>query len=124
MVSFGKLSEDCVPNIILHTSPRDACTSSSISLRFKSAADSDATWEQFFPLDYPQILSGSVAPLVFSTKKELYVRLSQSNLLVDGGKMVLVFTLYRNRSSSVKTNSSYLLFHYKVIEITLQKTDM
>ncbi|KAM7485465.1 hypothetical protein LguiA_001474 [Lonicera macranthoides] len=64
MVSFGELSEDCVSNIILRTSPWDACRASSISLVFKSAADSDATWEQFFPANYRQILSGSVAPLV------------------------------------------------------------
>ncbi|KAM7488529.1 hypothetical protein LguiB_026013 [Lonicera macranthoides] len=65
MVSFGELSEDCVSNIILRTSPWDACRASSISLVFKSAADSDATWEQFFPANYQQILSGSVAPLCY-----------------------------------------------------------
>ncbi|KAM7488530.1 hypothetical protein LguiB_026014 [Lonicera macranthoides] len=84
---FVELPEDCISNIISRTSPRDACRACSISLGFKSAADSDIVWEQFLPSDYPEILSGSAAPVVFSTKKELYVRLSHSHLLLDGGKM-------------------------------------
>ncbi|KAM7488534.1 hypothetical protein LguiB_026018 [Lonicera macranthoides] len=61
---------------------------SSISLRFKSAANSEATWEQFFPSDYPEILSRSVAPLVLPLRKNsIYIHLSQSNLLLDDGKM-------------------------------------
>ncbi|KAM7488531.1 hypothetical protein LguiB_026015 [Lonicera macranthoides] len=85
---LGELPEDCISNIISRTSPRDACRACSISLAFKSAADSDIVWEQFLPTDYPEILSGSAAPVVFSTKKELYIRLSHSHLPLDGGKMI------------------------------------
>ncbi|KAM7488533.1 hypothetical protein LguiB_026017 [Lonicera macranthoides] len=84
---FGELPEDCISNIISRTSPRDACRACSISLGFKSAADSDIVWEQFLPSDYSEILSGSVAPVVFSTKKELYLHLSHSHLPLAGGKM-------------------------------------
>ncbi|KAM7485470.1 hypothetical protein LguiA_001479 [Lonicera macranthoides] len=64
---------------------------SSISLRFKSAANSEATWEQFFPSDYPEILSRSVAPLVLPLRKNsIYIHLSQSNLLLDDGKMFFI----------------------------------
>ncbi|KAM7485464.1 hypothetical protein LguiA_001473 [Lonicera macranthoides] len=84
---FGELPEDCISNIISRTSPRDACRASSISWGFKSAVNSDGMWEQFLPSDYLDILSEMAVPVVFSTKKERYFHLSDSHVLVDGGKM-------------------------------------
>ncbi|KAM7488528.1 hypothetical protein LguiB_026012 [Lonicera macranthoides] len=86
---FGELPEDCISKIISRTSPRDACRASSISWGFKSAVDSDGVWEQFLPSDCLEILSEMAVPVVFSTKKELYFHLSDSHVLLDGGKMSL-----------------------------------
>ncbi|KAH7857138.1 hypothetical protein Vadar_009456 [Vaccinium darrowii] len=69
------------------TSPADACRSSAISTLFNAAADSDSMWESFLPFDYRQIVSRSVSPVVFSTKKQLYFSLCESPLLLDGGKL-------------------------------------
>ncbi|CAK9154652.1 unnamed protein product [Ilex paraguariensis] len=87
---FSLLPEDCISAIISLTSPRDACRASAISSAFKLAANSDIVWEKFLPYDYPEIISRSVSPVVYSTKKELYFRLCNSPILLDGSKLVLV----------------------------------
>ncbi|KAJ4968494.1 hypothetical protein NE237_015195 [Protea cynaroides] len=81
------LPEDCISKIISLTSPRDACRSSVVSSVFRSVVDSDAVWERFLPSDYQQILSLSVSPfpLVFSSKKELYLHLCNNPVLIDKG---------------------------------------
>ncbi|XP_042501084.1 F-box protein PP2-B10-like [Macadamia integrifolia] len=85
------LPEGCISNIISLTSPRDACRSSVISSVFRSATDSDSVWERFLPSDYQQILSSSVSPypLLFSSKKELYLHLCNNPLLIDRGTKTL-----------------------------------
>ncbi|XP_057982262.1 uncharacterized protein LOC131167477 [Malania oleifera] len=88
-LDWSSLPEGCIANIISVTSPRDACRLSLVSSAFRSAADSDSVWERFLPSDYPAILSRSCSPLSpwgdFSSKKELYFRLCDSPLLIDGG---------------------------------------
>ncbi|KAL5702483.1 hypothetical protein ACHQM5_027696 [Ranunculus cassubicifolius] len=89
MLSISDLPEGCITNIISFTSPRDACASSLVSSTFKSAADSDVVWEKFLPSDYTDILSRSVSPLSFDdfpSKKQLYFRLCDDPVLIDGGK--------------------------------------
>ncbi|KAL8525140.1 hypothetical protein ACS0TY_014672 [Phlomoides rotata] len=86
---FAMLPDDCVEKIISFTSPKYACTAAAVSLGFKSAADSDTVWERFLPPDYKEIISGSSSPVIFSTKKELYLLLCNSHLLLDGGKLSL-----------------------------------
>ncbi|CAK9154654.1 unnamed protein product [Ilex paraguariensis] len=81
------LPESCISEIISLTSPTDACRAPSISSVFKSAADSDTVWEKFLPSDYTEILSRSVSPVVYSTKKELYFRLCDTPILLDGGNL-------------------------------------
>ncbi|KAH7858143.1 hypothetical protein Vadar_020449 [Vaccinium darrowii] len=87
MDKFSKLPEGCISQILSMTSPADACRSSAISTLFNAAADSDSMWESFLPSDYRQIVSRSVSPVVFSTKKQLYFSLCESPLLLDGGKL-------------------------------------
>ncbi|CAL9107157.1 unnamed protein product [Musa textilis] len=79
-----RLPEDCVALVLSHTSPRDSCRSALVSSAFLSAANSDALWERFLPLDYAAILSRAVRPVEYSSKKELYIRLCDSILLDDG----------------------------------------
>lgn len=84
---FALLSEGCVAYILSHTSPRDAARASSISRGFKCFANSDAVWEQFLPSDYQEIISRSVSPVIYSSKKELYFRLCDSPILLDDGNL-------------------------------------
>ncbi|KAA8548445.1 hypothetical protein F0562_000129 [Nyssa sinensis] len=87
MENFSLLPEGCTSHILSLTSPGDVCRSSAISHGFKSAAESDTIWERFLPSDYQQIISRSVSPVVTTTKKDLYFRLSNSPILLDGGKL-------------------------------------
>ncbi|KAK6143889.1 hypothetical protein DH2020_024237 [Rehmannia glutinosa] len=82
------LPEDCLCHVISFTSPRDACRSAVVSAAFRGAADSDGAWENFLPPDYREIISRSVSPVEFSSKKDLFRRLSSAPLLIDGGKKV------------------------------------
>lgn len=85
--SFNKLPEGCVSKILLFTSPSEACKSSLVSPLFRAALESDAVWEKFLPDDYRNILSRLVHPMVFSSKKELFLGLCLPNL-IDGGNKV------------------------------------
>ncbi|KAI3967622.1 hypothetical protein MKW92_003497 [Papaver armeniacum] len=85
--NIERLPEGCISDILSLTTPADACRSSLVSTLFKSAADSDALWEKFLPADYQDIISRAFYPFlsVASSKKELYYRLSDYPLLIDGG---------------------------------------
>ncbi|KAG8370387.1 hypothetical protein BUALT_Bualt14G0111700 [Buddleja alternifolia] len=87
MSPFCLLPEGCISNIISLTSAGDACTAAAVSLRFKSAADSDTVWERFLPPDYKNIIARCSSPVAYSTKKKLYFMLCDSHLLLDEGKM-------------------------------------
>ncbi|KAL1060930.1 hypothetical protein V6Z11_1Z058200 [Gossypium hirsutum] len=65
------LPDDCFAHILSLTSPIDACR---ISL----------CWEKFLPPDYQQILTRLCHPLIFSSKKHLFLRLCNPHL-IDGG---------------------------------------
>ncbi|KAL3648793.1 hypothetical protein CASFOL_005196 [Castilleja foliolosa] len=84
---FNLLPEDCIAKIISFTSPRDACAAAAVSPVFKSASEYDVVWERFLPPDYEEIVSGSDLPVAFSTKKELYFLMCDTDLLLGGGKM-------------------------------------
>ncbi|KAL6514319.1 hypothetical protein OROHE_019061 [Orobanche hederae] len=83
--SVQVLPEECLSHILSFTCPRDACRSAAVSGIFREAADSDLTWDKFLPSDYSDIISRSVSPLEFSTKKDLFKKLSSTPLLIDGG---------------------------------------
>ncbi|PWA74469.1 F-box domain, Phloem protein 2-like protein [Artemisia annua] len=82
------LPEGCISDILSLTSPRDASRAAAISKTFNTAADSDAVWEQFLPPDYRQVIARAVSPVNdFETKKELYMYLSDSHVLLDRGTL-------------------------------------
>ncbi|KAL3645565.1 hypothetical protein CASFOL_010745 [Castilleja foliolosa] len=81
------LPEECLSHIVSFTSPGDACRVAAISAGFRDASDSDLTWESLLPSDYHEIMSSSVSPVEFSSKKDLFRSLSSTPILVDGGKM-------------------------------------
>ncbi|KAK6161779.1 hypothetical protein DH2020_005160 [Rehmannia glutinosa] len=85
---FTKLPEDFVSEIISRTSPLDASRLAVVSKGFKSAAESDPVWDKFLPGDCFEIVSTSVSPVVYSTKKELYFSLCHSPILLDAGNLI------------------------------------
>lgn len=93
MDRFARLPEGCMAEILSLTSPIDSIRASAVSKGFKSAVDSDTIWERFLPSDIQDIISTSKSPEVYS-KKDLYFALSDSYLLLDGGKMVIHSFLY------------------------------
>lgn len=87
LLGFNKLPDGCVSTILSFTSPKDAARSSLVSTTFQSAAESDVVWERFLPSDYLDIVSRSIAPLKFSSKKELFLHLCDP-IFLDGGRKV------------------------------------
>ncbi|KAH7521802.1 hypothetical protein FEM48_Zijuj07G0070900 [Ziziphus jujuba var. spinosa] len=83
------LPEVCISHRISLTSPRDACRSSLVSSRFRSAVNSDVVWSKFLPHDYHQVLSNSdlASSMNSLSKKQLYFHLYHHPVLVDNGKM-------------------------------------
>ncbi|KAI9072953.1 hypothetical protein K1719_045082 [Acacia pycnantha] len=79
------LPDDCLAHILSMTSPRDVGKSSVISSIVRSMANSDIIWEKFLPPNYHEILSRLVSPLIYSSKKDLFLSLSKP-LLIDQGK--------------------------------------
>ncbi|XP_028085431.1 F-box protein PP2-B15-like [Camellia sinensis] len=78
------LLDDCVSTILSNTLPLDACRSLSVSSSFRSAANSSIVWERLLPSDYEDIVSRSITPLKFSSKKKIFVCLCDP-ILTDGG---------------------------------------
>ncbi|KAI3960962.1 hypothetical protein MKW92_033468 [Papaver armeniacum] len=85
--NMERLPEGCISDILSLTSPADVCRSSLVSTLFKSAADSDTLWQKFLPPDYQNIISRAFYPFSSAalSKKELYYRLCDDPLLIDGG---------------------------------------
>ncbi|KAL4342614.1 hypothetical protein GQ457_08G009550 [Hibiscus cannabinus] len=78
------LPEDCFAHILSLTSPVDACRISVISSSIRISTESDNVWEKFLPSDYREILSKLRHPLIYSSKKELFLMLCIPHL-IDGG---------------------------------------
>ena len=78
---------------------------------FKSAAESEVLWDKFLPPDYQEILSKSVCPMTYKSKKELFYKLS-SPLLIDGGLKVNNITISYGFSIFVFVVQGRLWFTY------------
>ncbi|CAL5208346.1 unnamed protein product [Lathyrus oleraceus] len=88
MTEILDLPEGCIATILSRTTPVDAGRFSLISKTFRSAADSDAVWNQFLPSDSNFIASVvSQFPSLANapTKKALYLALSDHPIIVDHG---------------------------------------
>ncbi|OEL18498.1 putative F-box protein PP2-B12 [Dichanthelium oligosanthes] len=83
-----RLPEECVAYAISLTTPGDACHSSAVSPAFRAAADSDAVWDdRFLPHDHADVLARADEPVECECKKELFSRLCDSPVLLDGATM-------------------------------------
>ncbi|KAG8363865.1 hypothetical protein BUALT_Bualt19G0067000 [Buddleja alternifolia] len=108
--SMEALPEECMSHVISLTSPIDACRSSLVSTIFRDAADSDLVWKNFLPSDYLEVISRSVSPVKFSSKKDLYRKLSSAPLLIDGGKKTF--------SIDKRTNNKCYMLSARELSIT------
>ncbi|CAJ2628723.1 unnamed protein product [Trifolium pratense] len=93
MTSFEELPEGCIAAILSRTTPLDAGRLSIVSKTFRSAANSDAVWNQFLPSD-PHFIDSIIlhSPSLANnipTKKNLYLALSDHPIIIDNGKNVL-----------------------------------
>ncbi|KAL2490447.1 F-box protein PP2-B15 [Abeliophyllum distichum] len=82
--SIHDLPEDCLAQVIAFTTPRKACETSIVSTMFRNSTESDLVWDKFLPYDYRDIISKLISPIEFSSKKDLFFKLS-TPLLIDGG---------------------------------------
>lgn len=87
---WRQLPEDCVSRILSGTSPADVCRTLTVSKEFRHPAESNLVWNQFLPSDIHTILP---SPINFSSTKDLFFLLSQS-MLVDDGKKVIILIPY------------------------------
>lgn len=85
--NLSELPESCLSVILSFLTPRDVCVLSAVSKLFRSAANSNTVWNIFLPPQCQQILSRAVTPVAFSSKRELYFRLSDS-IHIDGGRKI------------------------------------
>ncbi|CAL5056401.1 unnamed protein product [Urochloa decumbens] len=83
-----RLPEECVAYAISLTTPAgDACQSSAVSPAFRAAADSDAVWARFLPHDHAAVLARADEPVACESKKDLFSRLCDNPVLLDGATM-------------------------------------
>ncbi|XP_062109102.1 putative F-box protein PP2-B12 [Humulus lupulus] len=100
--NLDTLPESCVSLILSLTTPKDASRSSAVSTWLHSAAQSDVVWEHFLPSDYADIILRSTSALIFSSKKDLFLRLSLSPVLLDDGNNSIVLNrLTGNKSCMI-----------------------
>ncbi|KAF3341152.1 putative F-box protein PP2-B12 [Carex littledalei] len=105
--TINSLPEDCLCRVISLTSPRDAYNFSLASTRFRSVVDFDTMWKAFLPSNYAVILSRTVDPVMFTSKKDLFFKLSESHVLIDEGTMS--FGLERSSGAKCYMISANLL---------------
>ena len=92
VADISVLPEGCVSDIFSLTTPKDACTACAVSPIFRAAAESNAVWERFLPSDYQAIIARSSSSdiLNLSSKKKIYLSLSDKPILIDDSKKVLL----------------------------------
>jgi hypothetical protein len=80
--NIARLPEELLSAAISRTTPGDACRMAAVCAAFRAAADSDAVWSCFLPLDLPPLAEGElIHPAPPPSKKEMFMR---SVLLADG----------------------------------------
>ena len=93
-VDFLELPEDCLSHILSLTSPIDVLRSSAVSKHFLRVSESDAVWEKFLPSDCYDIISRSSNPFQLpSSKKDLFLHLVRSPILLNNNTQVFNFAL-------------------------------
>lgn len=88
---IARLTEELLSVALSRTSPRDACRAAVVSPAFRAVADSDTVWVCFLPphADLPPLADGELLPPC--GKKDLFLRISGSSVLLPGGLMVRTY---------------------------------
>ncbi|KAK1416837.1 hypothetical protein QVD17_25954 [Tagetes erecta] len=86
------LPADCIADILSRGSPRDACHSAVVATVFRTAVESDVLWDKFLPLDHREIIAQCVSPVTYTSKKELFFKLT-SPLLIDHGRKAFLIDI-------------------------------
>ncbi|XP_073361592.1 F-box protein PP2-B11-like [Aegilops tauschii subsp. strangulata] len=86
------LPADCLALVASLTSPGDVCRLAATAHALRAAADFDEVWGSFLPADCTDILArcstaGDERHREGETKKELFSRLCDCPVLLDGGKL-------------------------------------
>ena len=84
---IARLPDDLLSASLARTGPLDACRAAAVSPAFRAAADADAVWDSLLPRDLPPLADGELPDDPHSTKKQLFMRLSDAArpvLLADG----------------------------------------
>ncbi|XP_059625418.1 putative F-box protein PP2-B12 [Cornus florida] len=84
---INALPENCIAKVLSLTSPLETCWLSLVASIFRLAAESDTVWERFLPSDYQDMISRATdsSRPVFASNKELYLHLSDHQLIIDSG---------------------------------------
>lgn len=107
-MEFDILPHDCLSLILSLTSPKDVCCVSLLSSSLKSVAESDNAWHRFLPSDYEAILSTMVSHFIFSSKKELFIKLCDPCLIHGGKRVILFFILHLFPLFSMHNRNRYI----------------
>ncbi|XP_057422601.1 F-box protein PP2-B15-like [Lotus japonicus] len=105
------LHEECVSEILSHTSPPDACRFSMLSSTMRSVANSDMLWRSFLPSDYSDIISRTLNPLSLNSSssfKDLFKALCNP-LLLDGGTMIFKLDNFSGKKSYILSARELLI---------------
>ncbi|CAN1329597.1 F-box protein At2g02240 [Linum perenne] len=87
--NINDLPQDCLAEILSHTGPINSCKLAAVSPSFSSASNSAAIWDKFLPPDCRTILSRSSSSDQASLpKKQLFLSLCRTPILIDGGRKV------------------------------------
>ncbi|CAI0593672.1 unnamed protein product [Linum tenue] len=88
-LDMNDLPQDLIANVLSFTGPRESCRLAVVSSTFWSASLSDTVWDRFLPPDILSILSRTTNasdPDFASNKKDLFLRLCERPILIDGGR--------------------------------------
>lgn len=94
------LPEECISMVLSFTSPLEACQFSAVSKTVRYASESELLWEKFLPCDYRDILLRSSSPVFSSfptSKKDLFLQLSDQPVLIDGGTKTFSIDKFSNK---------------------------
>ncbi|BAS88370.1 Os04g0280500 [Oryza sativa Japonica Group] len=84
------LPMDCIACIASLTSPGDACRLAAAAAALRPVADSDDVWGSFLPPEWAgdgDALDGKPGGREGESKKEMFLRLCDLPVLLDGGKL-------------------------------------
>lgn len=116
------LPMDCIACIASLTSPGDACRLAAAAAALRPVADSDDVWGSFLPPEWAGDGDGDGDALDGKPggregeSKEMFLRLCDSPVLLDGGKLVIK-SLFNSLSALFVNSFFFFTFGSIIIEV-------